>query len=243
MTVFQDIHTLYRMAVAPIRGTTHAQRLESFYGTQAKGYDNFRERLLQGRRELINDLDLSSGEIWLDMGAGTGANLEFAVHQVPNLGQVYLVDLCPSLLSVAEERIARHGWSTVETIQADVATFKPPHQVDAITFSYSLTMIPNWIQALLNARALLKPGGRIGVVDFYVSQKYPAPGRVRHNWWLRHFWPVWFETDNVHLSKDHLPFLGDTFKAQTIAESMAKVPYLPGLRVPYYRFVGSNQNR
>ncbi len=238
MTVFQDIHTLYRMALAPIRGKTHAQRLESFYGNQAKGYDDFRKRLLQGRKELIDELNISPGETWLDMGAGTGANLEFVADQVPDFERVYLVDLCSSLLSVANERIAARGWSNVETVQADVATFTPSRQADVITFSYSLTMIPNWIQALTNARVLLKPGGRIGVVDFYVSQKYPAAGQVRHNWWMRHFWPIWFETDNVHLSKDHLPFLADMFTPRAVVESMARVPYLPGLRVPYYRFVG-----
>ncbi|WP_419659361.1 methyltransferase, type 12 [Desulfosarcina variabilis str. Montpellier] len=238
MTVIQDLYILYRIVLAPIRGTTHAQRLESFYGAQAQGYDDFRRRLLQGRRELIDELNFSRGEIWLDMGAGTGANLDFAAHRVPDLGQVYLVDLCPSLLAIAKKRIANHHWSNVETIQADAATFKPPRQADVITFSYSLTMIPNWIQALINARALLKPGGRIGVVDFYVSPKHPAAGRVRHNWWMRHFWPIWFETDNVHPSPDHLPFLSDTFKPQTIVESTAKIPYLPGIRVPYYRFIG-----
>jgi S-adenosylmethionine-diacylgycerolhomoserine-N-methlytransferase len=238
MPVIQDLYTLYRMVLAPIRGTTHAQRLESFYGAQAQGYDDFRRRLLQGRRELIDELKFSRGEVWLDMGAGTGANLDFAAHRVPDLGQVYLVDLCPSLLAIAKKRIANHHWSNVETVQADATTFKPPRQADVITFSYSLTMIPNWIQALINARSLLKPGGRIGVVDFYVSPKHPAPGRVRHNWWMRHFWPTWFETDNVHPSPDHLPFLSDTFNPQSIVEATARIPYLPGIRVPYYRFIG-----
>jgi S-adenosylmethionine-diacylgycerolhomoserine-N-methlytransferase len=139
---------------------------------------------------------------------------------------------------VAQERIAAHHWCNVDTIRADVAKFKPPHQVDVITFSYSLTMIPNWIQTLIHAYSLLKPGGRIGVVDFYVSRKHPAPGRGRHNWCLRHFWPIWFETDNVHPSPDHLPFLCDTFHTQTMVETTAKVPYLPMIRVPYYRFIG-----
>jgi S-adenosylmethionine-diacylgycerolhomoserine-N-methlytransferase len=55
---------------------------------------------------------------------------------------------------------------------------------------------------------------------------------------MRHFWPIWFETDNVHPSPDHLPFLSDTFNPQSIVEATAKIPYLPGIRVPYYRFIG-----
>ena len=238
MTVIQDIHTLYRMAIAPVRGATHAQRLESFYGAQAGGYDDFRRRLLKGRRELINTLNLSPGEIWLDMGAGTGSNLEFLDKRVSDLQQVFLVDLCPSLLAVARKRIEANRWCNVDTIEADATVFKPPCRADVITFSYALTMIPDWPKALSNARALLKPGGRIGVVDFYVSRKHPAPGRVRHGWWMRHFWPIWFDTDNVHLSPDHLPCLSDMFAPQTIVEETARVPYLPGIRVPCYRFIG-----
>ena len=53
--------------------------------------------------------------------------------------------------------------------------------MDVVTFSYSLTMIPNWFQALERAYAALKPGGMIGVVDFYISRKWPAPGMRRHS--------------------------------------------------------------
>ena len=35
--------------------------------------------------------------------------------------------------------------------------------VDVVTFSYALTMIPDWRAAIRNAFRMLKPGGRIGV--------------------------------------------------------------------------------
>jgi S-adenosylmethionine-diacylgycerolhomoserine-N-methlytransferase len=214
--------------------------LESFYSSQAGNYDDFRHRLLQGRRELITELTFAPDEVWLDMGAGTGANLEFIKPMVPELKHVYLVDLSPSLLSVARQRIARNQWSNITPVQADVATFRPQHMADIITFSYSLTMIPEWIETLLHARTLLKPGGRIGVVDFYVSRKYPCQGRARHPWLLRNFWPLWFQRDNVYLSSDHLPFLSHLYQPRLINEALAKVPYLPGLQVPFYRFIGIN---
>jgi S-adenosylmethionine-diacylgycerolhomoserine-N-methlytransferase len=172
------------------------------------------------------------------MGAGTGSNLDYIAQLVPKLDQVYLVDLSTSLLTIANQRIADHGWSNVKTVTADLCAFEPEKLADVVTFSYSLTMIPDWHQALRHARFLLKPDGRIGIVDFYVSRKYPAAGRVRHKWWQRHFWRIWFERDNVYPSPDHLPFLTDTFQTQHIVESAAKVPYLPFARVPYYRFIG-----
>ena len=85
-----------------------------------------------------------------------------------------------SLLEIAKQRIAAKGWTNVETVEADATTFQPPAgPVDVVTFSYSLTMIPDWFAALENAVAIFKPGGTIGVVDFYVSRKYASDGASR----------------------------------------------------------------
>ena len=99
-------------------------------------------------------------------------------------------------------------------------------------------MIPDWYAAVANAEAMLKPGGTIGVVDFYVSRKYAADGMTRHRWTTRAFWPLWFGIDNVFLSPDHLPLLQHRFETLSLRESRSKVPYLPFGRVPYYVFLG-----
>jgi len=107
-----------------------------------------------------------------------------------------------------------------------------------VTFSYSLTMIPDWFAAIDSARAMLSPGGLIGVVDFYVSRKYPADRLRRHRWFTRSFWPVWFAFDNVFPSPDHVPYLHRSFQAVHFAENRGKLPCIPLLRMPYYTFVG-----
>lgn len=145
----------------------------------------------------------------------------------------------PSLLAVARQRVQRHGWTNVELVEADVTSFHPAESsVDVVTFSYSLTMVPNWFAAAEQAHRLLRPGGLIGVVDFYVSRKHPPPGWRRHGWWTRTFWPAWFARDNVFLSADHVPFLHQLFVPVHFQEHRARLPYVPLLRVPYYTFVG-----
>jgi len=233
-----DLKVLYHLALRPVRGQDHASRLESFYAGQADDYDQFRQRLLQGRQELWSRLEAPEGGTWVDLGGGTGANLEFLGPRIDHLGQVLVVDLSPSLLEVARRRIATRGWPHVQAIQADATTFRPERPADVVTFSYSLSMIPDWFAAIENALAMLRPGGLLGVVDFYVSRKYPAEGGVRHGWWTRTFWPAWFALDNVFLSPDHLPFLQRHCELLYLAERRAKVPYLPLGRVPYYLFIG-----
>jgi S-adenosylmethionine-diacylgycerolhomoserine-N-methlytransferase len=239
MGLLSDLKIVYHCAIRPIRGQDHAARMESFYAGQADAYDDFRKRLLHGREELWRSIDVPPGAIWVDMGGGTGANLECLGPRIESLGQVYLVDLSPSMLSVARQRIEKHGWKNVQPVQADATAFRPPQgSADVVTFSYSLTMIPDWIAAVENARAILKPGGVLGVVDFYVSCKHPAEGLRRHGWFTRLFWPAWFARDNVFPSPDHLPWLRRQFEPVHCREGRGGIPYVPLLRPPYYVFVG-----
>ena len=72
MSTLSTLKTVARLGLLPIRGETHAQRLEDFYRGQAQDYDAFRRRLLHGRHTLIGALPLDAGDVWCDLGAGTG---------------------------------------------------------------------------------------------------------------------------------------------------------------------------
>jgi len=240
MAFFSDMKILYHMLLKPVRGGSHAERMESFYGGQAEAYDDFRKRLLRGREELWAALPRPEGGVWVDMGGGTGANIENFGESISTLKKVYLVDLAPSLLRVANDRFKKRGWQNVSTVEADATTWTPEEgQVDVVTFSYSLTMIPDWFAAIDNARRILKPGGTIGVVDFYVGRKYPPAQLKRQGWLSRSLWPPWFATDNVFPSPDHLPYLMNRFEPQKISENRNRMPYVPFLKTPWYWFVGN----
>lgn len=238
MSLTSDLKVLYHLALKPVRGKDHAARLDSFYSGQAQAYDDFRKRLLKGREELYQSIAAPAGGVWVDMGGGTASNLEFLGERINSLGRVYVVDLASSLLKVAIDRIEARRWTNVTAVEADATQWRPAGGADVVTFSYSLTMIPDWYAAIDNALAMLKPGGRIGVVDFFVARKWPSETSPRHSWFTRSFWPTWFAGDNVFLSPDHVPYLARHFATEKFEPSRAKVPYMPLVRVPYYRFIG-----
>lgn len=218
------------------RDGDHSQRLAGFYGDQAEHYDRFRERLLPGRAELIASLELPRGARIVELGGGTGRNLEY--FPVERRGDLHfeLVDLCEPLLDIARRRT--RDWPNVRITCADATRYRPNEATDVVLLSYALTMIPDWRGAIDNALAMLKPGGQLAAVDFYVSPSAPEPGRVRHGWLTRTFWPRWFAHDGVHLDPAHLNTLCQRLPEHRLSESRARLPYLPGLQVPYYRFVG-----
>ena len=255
MGLFNDIKIIYHMALSGGRGKTHAERLDNFYSGQAKGYDDFRKRLLKGRQELWNALadekvsgGVPEGGVWVDFGGGTGSNLEwFKEEDRKKLSKIYVVDLASSLLKVCDQRIAdkftdADGKTNCKTQEADATIWTPEEgQADVVTFSYSLTMIPDWFSAIDNALRILKPGGKIGIVDFFVSRKWPAEGLKRHSWFTRSYWPVHFNTDNVYPSPDHIPYLMSHFETVDLHEYYGKVPYIPIIRMPYYTYIGKKK--
>jgi S-adenosylmethionine-diacylgycerolhomoserine-N-methlytransferase len=235
-----DLRVIWHLIAHPVRGKTHAERLESFYGGQADDYDSFRARMLHGRDELIDRLQFPQDGVWVDMGAGTGENVLRAGDRAKSLRDIHLVDLSESLLKVAEKQLGEAGVENAHVHLADATRFDlPDESVDLVTFSYSLTMIPDWFEAVLLAERMLKPGGTIAVTDFYVSRKYAADGQRQHGWLRRNFWTLWFGSDNVYLNGDHAAMLHRHFQAECFEERLGKVPYLPFIRAPYYLFIGT----
>jgi len=80
-------------------------------------------------------------------------------------------------------------------------TFGLAEPFDAAFFSYSLSMIPTWSQAVDAALANLKPHATLYVVDFWDQADLPR--------WFRSLLQGWLELFHVH----HRPELLDYLRA------------------------------
>jgi len=239
--LFADSRVLWQMLRGQSRAGSAAERLQAFYAPQASRYDAFRARLLHGRSELIEQLAIPSDGVIVELGGGTGSNIDRFGPRLQTLRRYVLVDLCPALLEQARIRARFHG--NVDLVEQDVTRYRPTEPVDCVFFSYALTMIDDWRAALANAIAMLKPGGMLGVVDFYVSAASPRTGFVRHSHWERWLWRRWFAHDGVRLSPDHLNALSDALPESIRLERQGALPYVPGMSVPYYIFIGRKPGR
>lgn len=229
MSLIADSRILFKLLRGMPQSGDHASRLEGFYGDQAAAYDNFRERLLQGRKALFAGLPLPENASIVELGGGTGRNIEFLGERVAQLASYEVVDLCPSLLAIAQQRAA--NMPAVKVVESDACTYQPDQKVDCVICSYSLTMIPDWAAAMRNAKSMLKPGGILAVVDFTLSPHQPN--------WLSSFWQRWFGHDGVHLNAAHYHTLQQLFPEGRFSLHLANVPYLPFVKVPYYLFYSS----
>lgn len=232
----EELQVLRQLLRGMPRQGSHAERLSGFYAAQAGAYDRFRARLLGGRRELIEALPLQAGEHLVELGAGTGATLDFFPPALRSACRFTQVDLCAPLLEQARQRAS--GQSNITVIEADAADYRPPQQVDAVLLSYALSMMPRWSEVIDNAHAMLRLGGCIAVVDFYVSAAQAPAGQRQHGALSRRLWPRWFAHDGVMLGPQRLQSLQQRFPRHQLIETLQPVPWLPGLRVPVFRFIG-----
>jgi betaine lipid synthase len=184
--------------------------------------------------------------VWIDIGGGTGYNIEM-MHQIQDIqdtfDHVYLVDLSPSLCEMAQERVKRFGWKNVSVICQDARSFRLVEgDADLITMSYSLSMIPDFYSVVDSLASLLSPTGLCGVCDFYVQSvvdistvSYIGGSLNRHvNWVGRLFWRAWFDADRVNLDGGRRSYV--EYRFGTIISSSARNYLLGG--IPYYIFIG-----
>src|SRR6266446_1164386 len=117
------------------------------------------------RRKAVDRLDLKPGDRALEIGCGTGRNLPFLQQAVGPTGRVYGVDFSPGMLAKARKLRERQEWSNVELIECDAADYVAPEPLDGILFGLSYNTMPHHLTVLHQAWSLLRPGGRLVIMD------------------------------------------------------------------------------
>ena len=147
--------------------TTHRQTVTSYYQIQSSIYDASRWTSFYGRNRVVDFLRIQPGESVLEIGCGTGKNFDLIQQCLHSTGELTGVDCSAPMLRKASERVRTNGWKNVLLIDHEYgAESIRPDGFDVVLLSYSLSLIPHWEMALACAQRELRPGGRIGVVDF-----------------------------------------------------------------------------
>jgi S-adenosylmethionine-diacylgycerolhomoserine-N-methlytransferase len=171
---------------------SHAALMDRVYRRQRYIYDLTRRYYLFGRDRMIRDLALMPGESVVEVGCGTARNLIRIARRYPGV-ELFGLDASAEMLRTASGNIARAGLSDRITLVRGYAEALRPDlfgrakPFDRVLFPYSLSMIPDWRQALTAAGESLSERGRLHVVDFgdLTGMGPMAAGVLRA--WLRLF--------------------------------------------------------
>src|SRR5512147_1092219 len=148
----------------------HAGLMDRVYRRQRHIYDVTRKYYLFGRDRLIAELALAPGGRLVEVGCGTGRNLIAIARAYPNT-RLYGLDVSAAMLETAGAAIRHAGLQHRITLIRGAAEDLDPAQFgvegfDSVLFSYSLSMIPDWQEALAAGLRALASRGNLHVVDF-----------------------------------------------------------------------------
>lgn len=169
---------------------SHQRRMDHMYRYQRHVYDLTRKYYLFGRDTLIGELNAGPGTSVLEVGCGTGRNLALIGTRFPR-ARLFGLDISAEMLASAAAKLSRRGGSPAMLRVADATSFEPrlfgEAGFDRIVVSYSLSMIPDWQEAIDAAIAALNPGGSLHIADFGQQERLPASFRRLLRAWLTRF--------------------------------------------------------
>jgi len=172
-------------------GTTHfgyqnvkveekAEKVAEVFHSVADQYDVMNDLMSMGihrlwKRFTIELSGVRSGQSVLDIAGGTGDLTAKFSSLVGREGQVILSDINASMLNNGRSRLIDKGiLGNVEYVQADAQYLPfPDNSFDCITIAFGLRNVTDKDLALRSMYRVLKPGGRLLVLEF---SKPVAPG-------------------------------------------------------------------
>ena len=120
------------------------------------------------KRFTIEMSGVRPGQKILDLAGGTGdLTMKFS-RLVGNTGKVVLADINDSMLKVGRDKLLDHGYSgNIEYVQSNAECLPfADNTFDCITIAFGLRNVTDKDAALRSMLRVLKPGGRLLVLEF-----------------------------------------------------------------------------
>ncbi|GAB6844798.1 SAM-dependent methyltransferase [Methylorubrum rhodinum] len=146
------------------RSDSHESQVDRQFGARAADYVASAVHSAGADLEALAGLcrDLPQARV-LDLGCG-GGHVAYAV--APHVRTVTALDLSQAMLDAVEAEAARRGLTNLDTHRAAVESLPfPDGSFDRVLTRYSAHHWADVPAALREAHRVLKPGGRLGLVD------------------------------------------------------------------------------
>ena len=145
------------------------------YAEFAPLYDKIFGKIFYSRLEsVIEELDIPPGAKDMEVGAGTGTS--FPAY--PTHCQVTGIDLAPDMLARAQRKIRENGWTHLTVIEMNALDLDfPDNSFDYVMAFHVVTVVPDPVRMIAEAKRVCKPGGKIVIVNHFTSD-FPLLGTL-----------------------------------------------------------------
>ena len=148
-----------------------AQRVAGVFSSVAQKYDVMNDLMSMGLHRLWKRFTIEiaaprAGERVLDVAGGTADLAAAFARRVGANGQVWLTDINNAMLAVGRDRLLDEGvLAPVAQCDAERLPF-PDNHFDIVTVAFGLRNMTHKDKALVEMRRVLRPGGRLLVLEF-----------------------------------------------------------------------------
>jgi demethylmenaquinone methyltransferase / 2-methoxy-6-polyprenyl-1,4-benzoquinol methylase len=148
-----------------------AQRVAAVFKSVAGRYDLMNDLMSGGlhrlwKRFAVRIAAVRPGERVLDLAGGSGDLVSLIATHLGPTGEIWHTDINAAMLKVGRERLADEG-RIVPTLQCDAEKLPlRANYFDLVTCGFGLRNMTHKEVALAEARRVLRPGGRVLILEF-----------------------------------------------------------------------------
>lgn len=130
----------------------------------------------QKPEQVMDALGIAEGARVADLGAGGGwFTIRLARRVGPN-GVVYAEDIQPQMLESIKRRVEREQLQNVRSVLGQPEDPNlPPGELDAVLIVDTFNAFEQPVVVLRHVRESLKPGGRVGIIEYTKDGHGPGP--------------------------------------------------------------------
>lgn len=135
--------------------------------TWIKRFESESREIFKHRRRIVDSLEIKSGIVLGDIGAGTGLFTPLFAEAVGPGGKVVAVDIVPEFLQLIRTRARKDRLFNVQTVLSDEDSITLPRASIDLAFicdTYHHFEYPE--STMTSIHRALKPGGELIVIDF-----------------------------------------------------------------------------
>jgi len=211
-----------------------AARVAQVFDSVAKRYDLMNDLMSGGLHRAwkaftVARANVRPGMRVLDIAGGTGDLAQAFARKAGRTGQVWLTDINASMLRVGRDRLIDRGLALpIAVCDAERLPF-PSGYFDRVSVAFGLRNMTNKDQALRDMCRVLKPGGKLLVLEF--SRVTPALAPA-YDWYSFHILP-WLGA-RVAGDEDSYRYLAESIRMHPDQQTLSAMMERAGLSMVRY---------
>ena len=206
-----------------------SRKVAGVFSSVARKYDIMNDLMSLGLHRLwktfaINASGVKPGQRVLDVASGSGDLARAFARRVGPSGEVWATDINRDMLDVGRDRLLDHG-VILPLAQCDAEALPfPSNHFDCVSVAFGLRNMTHKDKALAEMCRVLRPGGRVLVLEF---SRIAKPLEKPYDWYSFHALP-WLG-QRIAGDADSYRYLAESIRMHPDQESLRELMEQAGL--------------